>query len=675
MDDLLGNQALVGQLAVASGNLEVLLLAPKEDQPELVRELFRRWPQRVKTFLIQHQRFDLLNQLPTDFQQRDLVTALRTGRLGIIKYLHDHGLALPAQSLDLVAGTGDVEVLEWLYYHRQRPTEVAITEAARAGRLGNLKWLRRQGVLPTPDALVAAAYGGHVEVLEYLLDLGLTPEPRVAVAAARGRHLPTLQWLYRHGVEFNATVYTLAVASGDQRLVDFLKSLPGDSDGSLAENDLDSLGLGESGVDLTVRMDVVRYAAQWGQLAVVQQYFDPQYADNGGALAAAINHGHDEVAKWLLSRGVSFHRMLIRAAECGRLAVVEAMVQTANQAHQPLDYQRAIVGAIEYGHLAVARRLVDHQLTTGQEVSGAVLAAAVHHGQWELEAWLLERGVAVDEDVLRAYLITGRFDRVDQLGLPERLTTWLRALSQEDLAQLLGRVARDGSAETLTELTRLGVQFDEWLGDTLYFIAAEHGRLSVVEWLIDHGVPVGRKDLDVALRFAVINGYLSVMERLMTTYWPDWRLEVSEYQPVGYLEVVQRVVDDEDAPELLESSVYVGYRALVEEAIRRGQPITGRLLDLAAIRGHLTLLAWLYGQTRVRCSRGAYRLAKELGRQVVVRFLARAGFDRQRGAWFDYNDYESAAETEDVTDDSLEVRLVTRTPNRLYYDFETVDQA
>ena len=157
---------IIAQASLEANNLNVVLTIPLKYRHAIAQDFHNRWAKRTRRFLLRQQQFNVLNELNPRFQQRDMLIALEIGTRRAIELVNKRGVAIPASSLDIVAGTGDVETLDWLEQQGQRATEVAITYAAWHGKLNNIIWLQQHGVLPTTDAMVSAAQGGHVNILE-----------------------------------------------------------------------------------------------------------------------------------------------------------------------------------------------------------------------------------------------------------------------------------------------------------------------------------------------------------------------------------------------------------------------------------------------------------------------------------------------------------------------------
>lgn len=634
--------SIIERLAIKSRNFNILLATSPTVAQGIVTELHQRWPKRLEWFLIRHQRFDLLDQLPVTFQQRDLFVALETGTQAAIEYVQRYGLALPAPSFDLVAGTGEISVLEWLYQQGQRPTEVAITQAAHHGHLSNIRWLEQLGVPTTPDAALAAAQSGHLDILEYLFQRGPVTDERLAVAAAEHSHLPVLQWLYNHGVKFNSMVYTHAVASGRTDIIEYLKSLPGDSDGRIEEGGLTGMNLDEQEVILKVEPEVIIYAARYGNLDVVRQYHDPLYQTY--ALKAAVVNGHLDVVVELLNRGAPIHGLLSLAAEHGHQDIV---VELLNRETDP-NYTTAIITAIRAGHSDLVRMMLDY--TT---VDSGMLSAAVRYGQRELEELFLERGAVIDAEDLESYVMVGRV--VGQLA----------NLDSDHLTDLLPTAVKFGQLSMMKHLIGLGAKATP----DLYIVAATNGQRYIIEWLIDHQVPIESVELNKAINGAIRYGYSSIVERLRSIA-PTWKLKLKFV--IRHLEMAY-LVSQKQLKRLLGDSIQAGYLSLVEYVVNRRGRVNGFDVDEAVLSNRLAILAYLYSQTTQRCSRGAYLLAKQFDYEPVVKFLQQAGFDRQVGAWFDYEEYDRTASMDEISTDKLYITHVKCVGDHMFYTYDQME--
>lgn len=658
-------QQLLPKLAVRSRNFNILLVVPPEDRLGIAIELHQRWPRTTKTFLIRHQLLTLLSQLPAAFTHRDMIVALSKS-VSTIEFLHRQGLALPAPSMDWAAGFGSFEVLKYLKRQGQRPTEVAFTRAARRGDLKMIQWLERVavtnpigGVPITNDAMATAAWGGHLDVLEYLSKLGVGADERAAMLAAGAGHLPVLRWLYNHGVEFGVGTYTLAEAAGHHDIVEFLKSLPGDADGSLEENSLYEAFLEETRVNAHRGVDFIFWAARFSNLEALRRYLPDDQKVINEILNEVDNSSHPEVIAELLRRGgIPDSRILEMAVQHGRLDTVQLLLSH----HPDIPLESSLREAITLGH----RDIVNLLLSYNPPITSELLATSVRSGEYGLELVFRQLGVAEDYEVLVSYVDTGRLDDV------VRMFRSGPVISRLQFVNLLHVAATAGHLSMLTFLFEqlvkaradansgagilAGVKLDNIKLTGLYKTATIAGQERVIRWLIDHQVPTTVRGIKGALDYAAQFGYLNIMKLLVQQLPTDTTNITIGPSNIHHLEVAQFILRHQLVGESFAYWLFIqasskNYLSLVELAITLGHNVGGLDVDQTVLYNHAAILAYLYPLTTQLCSRGAYLIAERNNRDYIARLLRRAGFERGQGAWFGADEYDEAFDEIEDNDD------------------------
>ncbi len=169
-------------------------------------------------------------------------------------------------------------------------------------------------------------------------------------------------------------------------------------------------------------------------------------------------------------------------------------------------------------------------------------------------------------------------------------------------------------------------------------LAAEHGHVDVVDYLLRHAMFDPSDYGNFAIRLAAQCGHLAVVERLLRDERVDpsaddnYAIQLAAQN--GHLSVVERLLQDKrvdpsaDNNCAVRQAAYFGHLAVVERLLRdeRVDPSANdnRAIQLAAFCGHLAVFERLQQDERVDPSASnnyAVRLAAQLGRLAVVERL------------------------------------------------------
>ena len=173
---------------------------------------------------------------------------------------------------DLAARKGHIEVMRWAKDKGIPWSDRCWSEAAKAGRLESLRWLRENECPWDPREVCRyAAAGGHLDVLKWARENGADWDSKIFGCAAAGGHLGVLEWAKEKGCPFPDDKACLLAAKGGH-------------------------------------LDCLIWLDRNGE------------APKQGCIIAAIEEGHLEVVKWLISSGCSY---VVGQAElfCWRAAI------------------------------------------------------------------------------------------------------------------------------------------------------------------------------------------------------------------------------------------------------------------------------------------------------------------------------------------------------------------
>jgi len=179
------------------------------------------------------------------------------------------------------------------------------------------------------------------------------------------------------------------------------------------------------------------------------------------------------------------------AARCNARPVLEWMIKrgvTLEPEH--LNY------AVRYGHLALVRWMHEEQHVM---FIYETARTAARSGNLELLQYVIEKGAELPDDTLDFAAESGSEITVqwlhDKRGLP-----WTHKVC-----------ARAAAGGHLSLVQFLRSQHCEWESTTTYWAATE-GRLSVLQWAVEHGCPI---KIDFVVLWTVAGrGYLEVLEFL-----------------------------------------------------------------------------------------------------------------------------------------------------------------
>ncbi|KAJ5100272.1 hypothetical protein N7456_006324 [Penicillium angulare] len=426
-------------------------------------------------------------------------------------------------------------------------------KASRSGHLGIVKFLYEHGAGPnihqassndwTP--LAVAAEQGHLEVLKFLLEKGADADIHVLAgdgqtplyAACRNGHFEIVEFLFKNGadadirkvIKNNQTPIYAASRNGHLEVVRFLCEKGADGDIYQAtDNGWTPFAVAsERG-----HLDVARFLYN---ISKRRPDLDIHHVTNDGQtpLYAACRNGHLEIVKFLFEKGADPKTQnvnkdgqtpLFTACRNGHLDVVKFLLDRGVDIHQATDqgFTPTLV-ACASGHLKVAKLLYDCGAGTDMNRSINIgltpLLAASLMGHLDVVKFLCE--VSADADIHKA---------TDNGVTPFRAA--LEAGHFEVVKFLVDQGA-DCNAHQESDCTP-------------FFVASERGNLDIVNFLYGKGADIHHvtKDGQTPFYAACRNGHLEVAKLLLKQGADTNIQQENGWSPIavaserGYLDIV-----------------------------------------------------------------------------------------------------------------------------------------
>lgn len=225
------------------------------------------------------------------------------------------------------------------------------------------------------------------------------------------------------------------------------------------------------------------------------------------ALTQAVYKGHFEVARYLVEKGANVkainsngYSVLYWAAQGGNLELVKWLVEThkLDPNLEDRDGYNALSNAIYYGHLPVARYLVEKgaHLQAGFSRHQNLLQLAPKNGNLELLKWLIEE------------------QKQSPLQRVEKLTPVYKAAEYGQFEMVKYLLSRSDAQQ------QLKIESQE----TLLMFAARSGNLELVKWLVEsQGFQPGQLNElgENALAYAAYRGHVEVVKFLADAAGPQ----------------------------------------------------------------------------------------------------------------------------------------------------------
>ncbi len=343
--------------------------------------------------------------------------AARSGDLGRLRWLRDHGCPMDGRDALLAALSGaDLAVTQWLVDEAgcQLPAagsdlawHILMAAVCARDALAKLQWLGERGPAPLHRAgdkvlaaLVCSAVGaGRVDVLQHLRSLpGLTPEQdqrllQVAFSTPRVvTSIPMLEYLRRSGMGLTPAAYSRAAGSLDmvrwlahegscrpdtEHLSSLIARWPDDTP-ARSRDLLEAVQLlvGQVGcTDWVVHNgqthQLVHAAARRGDLALVQYLLQqlPGYQPGWEVLVAAAEGGCEALLEWLVEQhpgclaGPWAVSVYVAPAVTGQRGTLAALRRLG----VPWGADDMVVRAVEQGcSVPVLRWLVEQGVVAGE---------------------------------------------------------------------------------------------------------------------------------------------------------------------------------------------------------------------------------------------------------------------------------------------------------------------
>ena len=240
-----------------------------------------------------------------------------------------------------------------------------------------------------------------------------------------------------------------------------------------------------------------------------------------GRLIYAIQHGHDDMVKLLLSQGVaaatksySENQPLSVAAHCGRISTVKILVKAGADI---------------------------------QQWNEDALHEAIKGGSVEMVQFLLDLGAVITYAILHTATLAGKIDILDLL--------FTRSL-QYFPPGLMIEASQANQVTVLDWMTRRGIDIKHYYTEGLVVVASR-GYLPVLAWLIARKVDLSRYGPEAFLSAALYD-HIAVIE-LFKTHGLDNRSIVNQAivkaAEAGQLDVLKHLWTGDDLIPLLVASI------------------------------------------------------------------------------------------------------------------------
>ncbi|GIL58415.1 hypothetical protein Vafri_13547 [Volvox africanus] len=447
------------------------------------------------------------------------------------------------------AAAGHIHVVQWLR-RRRCPWGTAMAAAAEAGHLEVCQWLLSNGC-DMGHALVAAAHGGHRNVCNWLLqEAACSWEQAAARAAAAAGHMDLMDWLLQHPKRFTDMVgsqidwqslVTAAAQGCDlatlQRLhLRWAESTEHFGGGEATASD-HALALRSF---FTAAIESAR--SDWREK--VEWLWGLGYRANTAVFActAALPDAVDRLA-WLRQQGHPLDSCVLRrAAAAGNLDAVQYLLALG-----VMPLLGAFEDAAEGGHMDVLQVLFTAAVATAAAsvAAAATLRAAARAGHLPIMIWVIE---VLGAEVRGLHLWPG------------------------EAYSLFGCIFAAGGSTSTVPLREWLLQRGCAWSPADFRLAAYHGNVEALEWLVEQGYMIEEAGLSYDMPFchAATHGDLATLRclrRLGCSLWAPHRDTFSACVSRGApLEVLQWMVSEgcplvlEDVASELEDSSSQLYR-------------------------------------------------------------------------------------------------------------------
>ncbi|KAK7873728.1 hypothetical protein R5R35_013260 [Gryllus longicercus] len=377
---------------------------------------------------------------------------------------------------------------------------------------------------------------------------------------------------------------------------------------------------------------------------------DSRDADGATAAALAAQGGHAEVVLWLLDQGTPVEArdkegrtLLMYAVEEGNLQLVKDLLgKGANMKTVDNKGETCLLMGVKKGRLHIVKYLLEKNASpfTVDKSNEYPLLLSSKKGYGDVVEKMLQMAGTGDKNLLeRSLCAAGSADVV-----------WSFADEAHDLVlgqaggEALVEAARDRRLEVVEALLLVGVNAKASLEMALR-AAAEKGRRGCIVALLDAGVDVNARDIEMeltALHHAAVNGHAECVEVLLqrgdkndqstgevlvnAAYWG--RLDV--------LKILLRggAGAKESREEALRAAAHGGHRACIVALLDAGVDVNARdiktkltALCLAAMNGHAECVEVLLqrGDKNDQSTEEVLVNAAYRGRLDVLKILLREG--------------------------------------------------